>query len=89
MPHPWLRLGSGVWVGLGRITVTVGVINGVYVVWCEKKYWYWYWQYFSTVVLVLVSASIVNHPATEWKYVETNDLDTTPSKGCASDAEVT
>ena len=53
MLHPWLKLGSGVWLGLG-LGLQLGVIDGICGV-LRKKYWYWYWQYFSTVVLVLVS----------------------------------
>ena len=63
-------------MGMIRIRVIVGVIDGVYMVWCEKsivkKYWYWYWQLvlvsailFAKVlvsVLAILFTSIVNNP---------------------------
>jgi len=54
MPHPWVRLRSGLWVGLALgLQLELLMVCGV----VPKKYWYRYWQYFSAAVLVLVSAT--------------------------------
>ena len=59
MPHLWVRLGSGLWVGLGLGLKLELPVLMAFVVWCEKsiakKYWYRYLQYFSVAVLVLLS----------------------------------
>jgi len=58
MPHPWLKLGCGVWVGLGLGLDTVGVIDGIYVVWCEKSIV----KKVLVLVLAILYRSIVNNP---------------------------
>ena len=45
-------------MGRIRIMVTVVVIDGVYVVWCEKKYC----QKVLVLVLAILFTSIVNNP---------------------------